>query len=328
MAIADITKPMALDETLQDTNTALGLLGKDTTLQAIVTALENIGINTVGNLASLVTTDKSSLVNAINEVAGEVDDLDTDKADKVTGATNGNLAGLNASGNLTDSTWSADKTTQSATGNPISISGLKSNQLAVNPIITLEPIQAGSGTPSPSNIRAISGYDKVEVLSCGKNILKITLDSLKSANISSQGASWSGNVCTIGSTVFTVLLDNNGDVSGIKVTGSAPSSGYVSFKLTFPTYQTLDKLGYEVGKTYTLSGCPSGGGTSTNFNLMWNSGNSSNITDNGNGAVFGVNTTNTYYLEIRIFSGYTIPSAGLTFYPMTEEGTTKTTFEP
>lgn len=94
------------------------------------------------------------------------------KADKVSSATNGNLAGLDGNGNLTDAGWSGDKTTTNASGNPISISGLKSNQLAINPIITLEPIQAGSGTPSPSNIRAISGYDKVEVLSCGKNLLQ------------------------------------------------------------------------------------------------------------------------------------------------------------
>ena len=92
------------------------------------------------------------------------------KADKVTGATNGNLAKLDANGNLADAGWASDKTTTSATGNPISISGLKSNQLAIDPVITFEPIQAGSGTPSPSNIRAISGYDKVDVLSCGINI--------------------------------------------------------------------------------------------------------------------------------------------------------------
>lgn len=92
------------------------------------------------------------------------------KADKVTNATNGNLAGLNASGNLTDSGWNGAKDTMSISGNPISISGLKANQLAVNPIITLEPIQAGSGTPSPVNQRPISGYDKVEALSCGKNL--------------------------------------------------------------------------------------------------------------------------------------------------------------
>lgn len=95
---------------------------------------------------------------------------DSTKADKVANATNGNLAGLNASGNLTDSGWDGAKATTSASGNPISITGLKSNQLAVNPVITFEPIQTGSGDPSPVNERPISGYDKIEVLSCGKNI--------------------------------------------------------------------------------------------------------------------------------------------------------------
>lgn len=94
-----------------------------------------------------------------------------DYAEKVAGATSGNLAGLDGNGNPTDSGWNGAKDTTSISGNPISISGLKANQLAVNPIITLEPIQAGSGTPSPSNVRAISGYDKIEVLSCGKNLL-------------------------------------------------------------------------------------------------------------------------------------------------------------
>ena len=206
MAIADITKPMALDETLQATNTALGTLNttnggivKDATLQAsntalglIKTAIEGVGMASVGNLSQLTTTDKTSLVAAVNELVGDISDLDTDKADKVTGVTNGNLAGLDGNGNLTDVGWSGDKTTTNATGNPISITGLKSDQLAVNPIITFEPIQAGSGTPSPSNIRAISGYDKVEVLSCGKNLFDGTFSVTGKYLNSSGGTTDSG----------------------------------------------------------------------------------------------------------------------------------------
>lgn len=71
--MATVTQPMALDSTLQSTNTALGLLGKDATLQSIVTALATIGLNTVGNLASLTTEQKTSLVAAINEInAGKI----------------------------------------------------------------------------------------------------------------------------------------------------------------------------------------------------------------------------------------------------------------
>ena len=115
------------------------------------------------NTSGLVKNDGTIDTNSY-ATTSQIPDI-SGKADKVSGATNGNLAGLNASGNLTDSTWSADKTTTQATGNPVSIPNLKSNQLAINPIITLEPIQAGSGTPSPSNVRAISGYDTVTIVS-------------------------------------------------------------------------------------------------------------------------------------------------------------------
>lgn len=52
--MATVTKPMALDETLQATNTIL----------------QGIGLASVGNVASLTTTDKTSLVAAVNELNG------------------------------------------------------------------------------------------------------------------------------------------------------------------------------------------------------------------------------------------------------------------
>jgi hypothetical protein len=121
------------------------------------------------NTSGLVKNDGSIDTNTY-ATTSQIPDI-TGKADKVSSPTSGNLASLDASGNLADSGWASDKTTTSRTGNPISISGLKANQLAINPVITLEPIQAGSGDPSPSNVRAISGYDKIEVLSSGQNLL-------------------------------------------------------------------------------------------------------------------------------------------------------------
>jgi len=240
MTIVDITKPMALDETLQGTNTKMDAviqklqgiidaLGLDTsvykpkgniTCAALVPALlidDNLG--NVYNVTDNGTTtsdfvegagkpihvgDNVAIVDVgtggqseykFDLLAGMVDltnyvqksatpgllkndgTVDTkDYAEKVSGATNGNLAGLNGSGNLTDSGISGDMTTQSASGNPISIADLKSAQIALNPVITFEPIQAGSGTPSPSNVRAISGYDKIEVLTGGVNIFDEQLE--------------------------------------------------------------------------------------------------------------------------------------------------------
>lgn len=107
--------------------------------------------------------------NAINDTGVKYvyDKLDAKKVDKEAGKGLSTNDYSNADKSKVDK---IDETTTSISGNPISIPNLKANQLAKNPIITLEPIQAGSGTPSPSNIRAISGYDKIEVLSCGVNV--------------------------------------------------------------------------------------------------------------------------------------------------------------
>ena len=78
------------------------------TVKAYVDALNAAVLKIIhgetGSLENLNTTDKSNLVAAINEVAGQVAAVDySGKADKVASATEGNFAGLNAEGNLTDS---------------------------------------------------------------------------------------------------------------------------------------------------------------------------------------------------------------------------------
>ena len=52
-------------------------LAKDETLRALVTALQALGLGNVGNMAALVTTDKSSLVAAVNELKGRCDTEDS-----------------------------------------------------------------------------------------------------------------------------------------------------------------------------------------------------------------------------------------------------------
>lgn len=65
----------------------------------------------------------------------------------------------------------ADKlvtTSETVTGNPLSFT-TDSAQPSQNTVITFEPIQAGSGDPSPSNVRAISGYDEIDLAVPRKN---------------------------------------------------------------------------------------------------------------------------------------------------------------
>ena len=53
-----------------------------------------------------------------------------------------------------------DEEGESVTGNPLSFT-TDSEQTARSTLITFEPIQAGSGDPSPENVRAISGYEGI-----------------------------------------------------------------------------------------------------------------------------------------------------------------------
>ena len=54
-------------------------------------------------------------------------------------------------------------------GNPISWEA--SDKEYLFPVVSLEPKQAGSGDPSPENVRPISGYDSLAVNVRGKNLL-------------------------------------------------------------------------------------------------------------------------------------------------------------
>ena len=305
--MSTVTKPIALDETLQSTNTALGSLGKDTTLQAIATAIANVGLSNIGNMSSLATTDKTSLVSAINEVVGDVSDLDTDKADKVASATNGNLAGLNASGNLTDSGWASDKTTTSASGNPISITGLKSNQLAVNPVITFEPIQDlhGQSNPYPAG--------------GSKNIAPITLTKLKTLN-SGGSSSWSGNAYTLYGVTYTIVVDNDDNILSIKTSGT--STGVSALKLTDSVNNFLT-----AGQTITYSGCPSGGTDSTYNITIGTAPNTGRWgTDKGSGSTLTTPSLSGQHMYIVVFSG--VNANNLVWYPQIELGSSKTSYVP
>ena len=55
------------------------------------------------------------------------------------------------------------------TGNPITCNPVEDYPLDVT--VTMEPIQSGTGDPSPDNVRPISGRDSVQVTRCGKNLL-------------------------------------------------------------------------------------------------------------------------------------------------------------
>ena len=64
-------------------------------------------------------------------------------------------------------------------------------------VVDIVPKQSGSGDPSPSNVRPITGWDEVEVVRCGKNLFNHTLTTR-----------------TVNGTTFTVNADKSITISG------------------------------------------------------------------------------------------------------------------
>lgn len=59
---------------------------------------------------------------------------------------------------------------KTASGNPISITGAAA-AYAMSNIMTIEPIQSGSGDPSPTNVRPISGISEALLTRTGENLI-------------------------------------------------------------------------------------------------------------------------------------------------------------
>lgn len=81
-----------------------------------------------------------------------------------------------------------------ATGNPITIPEYKS---LVKLTTRFSPKQAGTGDPSPENVRPISGWDEVAVTRCGKNLADYTKAqpriNSQTVEIIPNGVKWSGD---------------------------------------------------------------------------------------------------------------------------------------
>ena len=163
-----------------------------------------------------------------------------------------------------------------------------------------------------SNDCPIEGWTGAELDRVGKNELPMTLDILKSLN---TGGTWSGNIYSRYGTTFTVLTNSDNRVLGIQVAGT-------------PTNEVSMILNYTGGNnvSYILSGCPSGGSSSSYRIDTFGTG-VPNTPDYGSGATFTA-SGNSQYVRIIIKSGYAIQGS-LIFYPMIRLASiTDSTYEP
>lgn len=153
-----------------------------------------------------------------------------------------------------------------AAGNPITIPEYKS---LVKLTTSFSPKQAGTGNPSPENVRAISGYDGVTVTRCGKNLLDISLPYSFSPDGSNR---FSRDLNLTGTFVFSAQIDYtdqgmstsalfsyvvNGSTKYISAgnsNGETVISGHLS-KLSLINWSsstgTINKIQLELGSTPT-----------------------------------------------------------------------------
>ena len=181
-------------------------------------------------------------------------------------------------------------------------------------IVDIEPYQEGSGDPSPNNERPIHGWNECKISGVGKNLLPMTIDSLKAAN---TDGTWSGNVYTYNGVTYTILTDSDSNIIGIQVNGTGTGDSHLTL-VNWGTWLTS-------GKNYILNGTPSGGSSSTYFLFVgtYSPGESQyNYRDYGSGVTIPTEDN----IVCRI---YGISASNVIIRPMIRLATeTDPTFEP
>lgn len=160
-------------------------------------------------------------------------------------------------------------------------------------------------------VQDLHGYSKPWVGGAGKNLLPMTVAGIKAANTS---GTWSENAYTANGVTFTILTDNDGNVTGIKANGTASAAAALVVG---------EILGSE-SKSYTYNGLTSQG-SDTTFRLYW----TIDGTTRGPTGVLGDTQTATNITNVRVIvmDGYT--ASNLMFYPMIRlSSETDETFAP
>lgn len=124
-------------------------------------------------------------------------------------------------------------------------------------VTTVEPIQSGSGDPSPSNIRPITGWTGVTLTRCGKNLInpKIDTDNYY-ATYASTNADGSITVSNESSskvypvTVWTRLPSGTYTAKFTRISGSNPTQVFLQCNDTADYSSNIADPGV---KTFTLS---------------------------------------------------------------------------
>lgn len=174
------------------------------------------------------------------------------------------------------------------------------------------PVKSVSVDVDP--VQDLHGYDKPWTGGAGKNLLPMTVDSIKAAN--GGASSWSGNSKTINGVTFTINADSAGNVTGIKANGTASGS----------TWLVLGSINDFAAGTYILNGTPPTG-TSSTYYLALTDSTIGFTPEYGSGVNIVKGASDTGRIGINIRTNYN--ANNLVFYPMLRlASVSDATFEP
>lgn len=185
-------------------------------------------------------------------------------------------------------------------------------------VITIEdavPANLADCSVKIEPVQDLHGYYKPWVGGAGKNKLPMTVDGIKAAN---SGATWTGNSTTINGVAFTILTDNDGNVTGINVNGTAvQDTEFYVFRDTSNSCPFNGML---------LNGCINGSDATYDLRVSDQTTTSTKQTT-GDGEIINVTATGQWRCSIMIRSGYV--ASNQMFYPMIRLATeTDATFAP
>lgn len=136
----------------------------------------------------------------------------------------------------------------SETGNPVTCYPVTGYPLGVKAM--WEPVQEGSGDPSPDNIRPIKGRDSVTMERCGENMLDIRADiPLYDGNKESSNSAKR----VIKPHVLAIGLASNNYYNESKIKSYAISDGRLQFETASTGYGLAFGVMLTPGETYSIS---------------------------------------------------------------------------
>ena len=197
------------------------------------------------------------------------------------------------------------------------------NNAKYKPMIRLASVTDSTFAPY-SNICPITGHTGVNAFVRGKNLLPMTVDGIKAVNTS---GTWTGNAYALNGVTFTILTDDNGNITGIKANGTANTNRVDLYLFK------AQKIDIYNGKI--LSGMPSNiDGQRFYMGLAMDESPWTSYTDRGNGVTIGdydSNILGSVYItarkdyeltDVMVYPMLRLPDASADFAPYNPQSQT------